>query len=381
METLIDALGKTPLPTILVVAGIIFLFLAIGGQLGARFSSERLRPLYALVIGLILLGAGVSMQMVQVKVNSASEANKDKLVNAEASPIPPTAPVQTYTLRGPPVKGKMIRTTTRIDMPEQSVSVETGGNYTTGSASASTEKTERIEIMAVEDVRPVVLRQKILSDARNTTATFAGQTSNNTEKGPLEGATMLVEFKNGQWVRSLMGDTPNQAQKAELQQQFVDSDEIYPTEKVSPGYKWQLKDHQLAHFFSGVLSATGDAWCTFTGVEMRQGRKCAVISTWLQISYKALVDNHPAEINVGASGTTYRALDKLIDVESIANGNMTMKMSSIINGLKTTVEMAGPLHMAEYATDVTDQPDLSMMHPPRFSHGYARVVRRRDVLE
>jgi hypothetical protein len=136
METLIDALGKTPLPTILVVAGIIFLFLAIGGQLGARFSSERLRPLYALVMGLILLGAGVSMQMIQVKVNSASEGNKDKLVNAQASPISTTAPVQTYTLRGPPVKGKVIRTTTRIDMPEQSVSVETGGNYTTGSASA-----------------------------------------------------------------------------------------------------------------------------------------------------------------------------------------------------------------------------------------------------
>jgi hypothetical protein len=357
METLIDALGKTPLPTILVVAGIIFLFLAIGGQLGARFSSERLKPLYAFAIGLILLGAGVSMQMIQVKVNSA-QANKDKLVTAQASPTPTTAPEQTYSLRGPVVKGKVIRMTIKMDMPEVSVSLETGGKYTTGSGSISIEKTERIEVMALEGERSSVMREKILSDTRSATVTVEGQTSNNTQKGPLEGATMLMEYKNGQWVRSLMGNVPNQAQKAELQQQFVDPDEIYPTDKVSPGYKWQLKDYQLAHFFPGVLSATGDAWCTFTDLEMHQDRKCAVISSWLQISYKALVDNNPAEINLGASSTTYRALDKLVDIESRMDGHMTMKWASIVNGLKTTMEMAGSLHAVGYVTDITDQPDF-----------------------
>jgi hypothetical protein len=153
MDKALETLAKTPLPTILVVAGIIFLFLAIGGRLGARFSSERLKPLYAMVLGLILLGVGISMQVIQGKVNSA-EANKDKQVNAQASPSATTVPLQTYALRVPAVKGKVIRTTTRMDMPEMSVSVEAGGKYITGTGSTSNEKTERIEIMAVEDVRP-----------------------------------------------------------------------------------------------------------------------------------------------------------------------------------------------------------------------------------
>jgi hypothetical protein len=224
-----------------------------------------------------------------------------------------------------------------------------------------------------------VLREKILSDTQSTTTTFDGKTSNNTEKGPLEGATVLVEFKNGRWVRSLMGGTPNKAQKAELQQQFVDPDEIYPTDKVSPGgYKWQLKDQQLVHFLSGVLSATGDAWCTFTGVEMHQDQKCAVISSWLQISCRALVNNNPTEINVGASSTIYRALDKLVDIESSVDGQMTMKSSSVINGSKTTMEIAGPFHFVEYDTDITSQPDFGMVH--RCDFRLATLVRSDDVM-
>jgi hypothetical protein len=377
MDKALETLAKTPLPTILVVAGIIFLFLAIGGRLGARFSSERLKPLYAMVLGLILLGVGISMQMIQGKVNSA-EANKDKQVIAQASPSATTAPAQTYALRVPAVKGKVIRTTRRIDMPEMSLSVEAGGKYMTGNGSVSNEKTERLEIMAVEDGRPSVLREKILSDSQSTIMTLEGKTSNNAEKGPLEGATVLVEFKNGRWVRSLMGGTPNKAQNAELQQQFVDPAEIYPTDKVSPGYKWQLKDQQLVHFLSGALSATGDAWCTFTGVELHQDQKCAVISSWLQISFKALVNSNPTEINLGASCTAYRALDKLVDIESSVDGQMTMKSSLIINGSKSTVEIAGPFHTVEYGTDITSQPDFSMVHCCDFR--LATLVRSDDVM-
>jgi hypothetical protein len=362
METLIDALGKTPLPTILVVAGIIFLFLAVGGQLGARFSSARLKPLYALVIGLILLGAGVWMQVIQGRATSA-EGAKDKPVNAQASPAATAVTAEKYALRAPAMKGKLKRVAMKMEMPEASLTVEAGGKYVTGTGSTSVEGTQTIEIVAVEDGRPSVLRQKILGDNRNVAITLDGKVSNKSEKGPLEGATVLVELKNGRWVRSLMGNTPNPEQKVELQQPFVNSDDIYPTDRVSPGFVWQLKDYQLAHFFPGALSATGDAWCTFTGVETHQDRKCAVISTWLQISYKALVNNNPAEFSVGASCIIYRALDKLVDIESNMDGQMTMKLLSVMNGAKTTIEMNGPLHAVSYVTDISDQPQLSTTAP------------------
>jgi hypothetical protein len=92
-------------------------------------------------------------------------------------------------------------------------------------------------------------------------------------------------------------------------------------------------------------------------VEVHQARKCAVISSWLQISYRALIDNNPAEINLGASSTTYRALDKLVDLDSTMDGQMTIKWSSIVNGVKTNMEMAGPLHGVQRISDITDQPD------------------------
>jgi hypothetical protein len=316
-----------------------------------------LKPVYALVIGLILLGVGVVLQMGQVKPNPA-EPKKEQALADQPSPNATTSAVQKYALRSVAVKGRVLRSVMKMDIPDASLSVEAAGKYITGGGTASLETTERMEVIAVEGGRASVLRQRILGDTRSSTMTFEGKSTTSTEKGPLEGTTLLLELKNGRWVRSLLGNAPNQAQKAELQQQFVDPDEIYPTDKVSPGYKWQLKDQQLVHFFQNALSATGEAWCTFNGVEMRQDRKCAVISSWIQISYKTLVNNNPAEFTVGATGMSYRDLDKLIDIESSMDGQMTMKISAIMNGSKTTVELAGPLHAVKYISDISGQPEL-----------------------
>jgi hypothetical protein len=64
MESVIAALKDTPIPTILVVAGIVFLLLAIAGQLAGRVTVAPERQRWAAIIGGGLLAIGVALHVV-----------------------------------------------------------------------------------------------------------------------------------------------------------------------------------------------------------------------------------------------------------------------------------------------------------------------------
>lgn len=55
----IGKLSETPVPTILVIAGIVFLFLALGGQFGAKVVTDNIRPRYSGILGTLLLLIGI----------------------------------------------------------------------------------------------------------------------------------------------------------------------------------------------------------------------------------------------------------------------------------------------------------------------------------
>jgi septal ring factor EnvC (AmiA/AmiB activator) len=61
MLELIKSLAAMPIPSILVIAGIFFLFLAVGGQFGAKIVTDRIKPRSAGIIGAVLLIAGVAI--------------------------------------------------------------------------------------------------------------------------------------------------------------------------------------------------------------------------------------------------------------------------------------------------------------------------------
>jgi len=313
------------------------------------------------MIGLILLAIGICLAVFSGKT-APSEAGKDneKPGNASAAPKLEANRNESYALRGPAVKGKVIQTTDKFEFPEVAVTLQNGDKYSTGTARMANESTTRTEIVAVDNGRPIVMHVAVLRDSRTVSFTFEGMTEPMTEtkKGPLEGATILIEFKNGRWVRTLMGAQPNKEQKEELQRSFVEPDVIYPTEKISPGHSWQLKDYQLAHFFPDSLSVSGTAACTFDGIEMHQNQKCAVISTHLEISARALFNNTPSDYTVGANNLSYRRLDTLVDSESVTDGQMTLKSSMVSNGVRTNMELSGPFHSALYSNDVTNMPGI-----------------------
>ncbi|MDZ7341165.1 MAG: hypothetical protein ONB27_07400 [candidate division KSB1 bacterium] len=61
MFDLIKSLAAMTIPSILVISGIFFLFLAVGGQFGAKIVTDRIKPRSAGIIGAILLIAGVAI--------------------------------------------------------------------------------------------------------------------------------------------------------------------------------------------------------------------------------------------------------------------------------------------------------------------------------
>jgi hypothetical protein len=85
MESLFAALKDTPIPTILVVAGIVFLLLSIAGQLAGRITVPPEQRRRATIIGCLLVVVGVALHVVPPMLNPPT------LTDAPSQTIPPPA--------------------------------------------------------------------------------------------------------------------------------------------------------------------------------------------------------------------------------------------------------------------------------------------------
>jgi len=61
---------KLPVPTILVIAGIVFLFIALGGQFGAKIVTDKIRPKYSGILGIFLLLIGIVIYTPPPNINN-----------------------------------------------------------------------------------------------------------------------------------------------------------------------------------------------------------------------------------------------------------------------------------------------------------------------
>ncbi len=359
MKDLIDAVAKTPLPTILVIAGVVFLFLAVGGQLGARFSTKGLQRAYAAGLGLFLLAVGIFLQLGASKETPAEP--KPAKSEQSATPAPTATPSGPpgYALRGALQVGQVFRSDWVQKLSNAVITVQVGEKNATATGNWNSKSTVRTEIVAMRDGEPSVVRLTWESDDRVFEMKLQGQQqpNKNEQKGPLIGETVLLEMQNGQTRKTLMGKQPTTEQQAALDEQnFTNPDDIYPKEKVVPGYSWEVKDQHLAHFLPTALSIKGDALCTFEKVEAHRGQKCAVITLSINASFKVLFNGQEAEVEFGGHSTAYRSLDKLIDLETVMDGQMAITVAQILNGQRVNLKVAGPMRSEVHNREITDEP-------------------------
>lgn len=91
MGDIITALQNTPVPTILVVGGIVFLFLAVVGQFAGKIQVDPKRQKLAGIIGALLLLSGVALYVVPVSPSveiSTSEAMVKITSHSNRSTVP-----------------------------------------------------------------------------------------------------------------------------------------------------------------------------------------------------------------------------------------------------------------------------------------------------
>jgi hypothetical protein len=96
MDSIIVLLKDTPIPTILVVSGIVFLFLALAGQVAGKLEVPPARQKWAAAVGAVFLGAGLLLYL-SPDFSRASQAEMPSnpvqaaAAQQDAAPAPPVA--------------------------------------------------------------------------------------------------------------------------------------------------------------------------------------------------------------------------------------------------------------------------------------------------
>lgn len=96
MTDILEILLKTPIPTILVIAGVFFIFVSIGGGFGAHVVADKIKPKPALMIGIILLLAGIFIYIFPLFLTTSIKETTGKgdiAINSGKSKVPDQLPM------------------------------------------------------------------------------------------------------------------------------------------------------------------------------------------------------------------------------------------------------------------------------------------------
>lgn len=92
MEDIITALQNTPVPTILVVGGLVFLFLAVVGQFVGEITVPKERQIWAGLVGFLLLFSGVALYVVPPSPSVPTPTVVAAVVPGTSTPSPTNTP-------------------------------------------------------------------------------------------------------------------------------------------------------------------------------------------------------------------------------------------------------------------------------------------------
>lgn len=99
----IGSLQNTPLPTILVIGGILLLVLAVASELGGKITIAPQRQKSALILGIGLLAIGVALYFIPEGNGKEAESPPAQETTAPAAPtsVPPAAPAEPTAASAP----------------------------------------------------------------------------------------------------------------------------------------------------------------------------------------------------------------------------------------------------------------------------------------
>lgn len=308
-------LSQTSLPGVLALAGVFFVFLSLGGKLGAQLVTDNIPKRYAAITGAFLLSCSLVLFVVPMIVNGKSIEPKSNTYNLHPI-IPLNQPISQLT----DMEWSFASTDKSID------------------CSSKIHKEYIITILGRDsNGEASVAKRNAVSDMSTVSCNISGEKDPvvTTIHGELEGKELLAhQTQEGQWsFDELLGATEKQ-KKAMRIEGFIEPFTGYPHEKVPLGTVITFKDQDVSLIIGATIPGKkeGNVAIKFDHI-VKDREPLAILSYSMDISLTTLDENNKEVImKMALNGGGHMPLSENTKINAVTalSGVVTIMSSSNI---------------------------------------------------
>lgn len=308
-------LSQTSLPGVLALAGVFFVFLSLGGKLGAQLVTDNIPKRYAAITGAFLLSCSLVLFVVPMIVNGKSIEPKSNTYNLHPI-IPLNQPISQLT----DMEWSFASTDKSID------------------CSSKIHKEYIITILGRDsNGEASVAKRNAVSDMSTVSCNISGEKDPvvTTIHGELEGKELLAhQTQEGQWsFDELLGATEKQ-KKAMRIEGFIEPFTGYPHEKVPIGTVITFKDQDVSLIIGATIPGKkeGNVAIKFDHI-VKDREPLAILSYSMDISLTTLDENNKEVImKMALNGGGHMPLSENTKINAVTalSGVVTIMSSSNI---------------------------------------------------
>jgi hypothetical protein len=309
-------LSQTSLPGVLALAGVFFVFLSLGGKLGAQLVTDNIPKRYAAITGAFLLSCSLVLFVVPMIIfNGKSVEPKSNTYNLHPI-IPLNQPISQLT----DMEWSFASTDKSID------------------CSSKIHKEYIITILGRDsNGESSVAKRNAVSDISTVSCNISGEKDPvvTTIHGELEGKELLAhQTQEGQWsFDELLGATEKQ-KKAMRIEGFIEPFTGYPHEKVPLGTVITFKDQDVSLIIGATIPGKkeGNLAIKFDHI-VKDREPLAILSYSMDISLTTLDENNKELImKMALNGGGHMPLSENTKINAVTalSGVVTIMSSSNI---------------------------------------------------
>ena len=309
-------LSQTSLPGVLALAGVFFVFLSLGGKLGAQLVTDNIPKRYAAITGAFLLSCSLVLFVVPMIIfNGKSVEPKSNTYNLHPI-IPLNQPISQLT----DMEWSFASTDKSID------------------CSSKIHKEYIITILGRDsNGEASVAKRNAVSDMSTVSCNISGEKDPvvTTIHGELEGKELLAhQTQEGQWsFDELLGATEKQ-KKAMRIEGFIEPFTGYPHEKVPLGTVITFKDQDVSLIIGATIPGKkeGNVAIKFDHI-VKDREPLAILSYSMDISLTTLDENNKEVImKMALNGGGHMPLSENTKINAVTalSGVVTIMSSSNI---------------------------------------------------
>jgi hypothetical protein len=239
-------------------------------------------------------------------------------------------------------------------MPSASMTM-TGPGAFQGAISLDHWETSSIELVDVNDGLVSKVRISVEQDRLQTSLHIHGMQHQETERGPLEGRTVIGTRGWDNWQFELetgTADADIREALSTLAQTFsFDPQLMYPEGRFAPGQKWELDPDTLGPMMGGpIRGPSGYGSMHFVRTVRYAGEVSAEILVAASVRGTIDFGGDAVTVETDLEGTIYRSLESHIDLNSNLSGTMRIRGSTTVEGMPMTISVNGPVTVTNSTT-------------------------------